>query len=224
MLAVTVLELARNDLTRLEAQLADKVAKAPNFFHDTPVLLGFEQLPAEDAALDLAALVALCRRHGLLTLGARASRAGDIAAVQAFGLPLLPSASGRERPLDPPPAAEPAKPAAPPVKPTLVVTRPVRGGQTVYAEGGDLVVLSPVSSGAELLADGNIHIYGPLRGRVMAGRKGNREARIFCQQLTAELISIAGQYKVAEDLRRSPQWGKAVQISLSGDVLNITRL
>ncbi|MCO6061755.1 septum site-determining protein MinC, partial [Pseudomonas sp. MOB-449] len=99
-----------------------------------------------------------------------------------------------------------------------------RGGQQIYAEGGDLVVLSAVSPGAELIADGNIHVYGPLRGRVLAGAKGNTEARIFCQQLTAELLSIAGRYKVAEDLRRSPQWGKPVHVSLSGDVLNITRL
>ncbi|HYQ37731.1 MAG TPA: septum site-determining protein MinC [Pseudomonas sp.] len=232
LLAITVLELARNDLARLDRQLAEKVAKAPNFFNDTPVLLGLEHLAAEDADLDLGALLDICQRHGLLALGARASRPGDIAAVEDLGLPLLPPASGRERPLAEPAAAaapepqpvEEAKPAEPEVKPTLVITRPVRGGQQVYAQGGDLVVLSAVSPGAELLADGNIHVYGPLRGRVLAGVKGNTEARIFCQQLTAELLSIAGRYKVAEDLRRSPQWGKPVVVSLSGDVLNITRL
>jgi len=104
------------------------------------------------------------------------------------------------------------------------VTTPIRGGQQVYAQGGDLIVLAPVSPGAELLADGNIHVYGPLRGRALAGIKGDTSARIFCQQLTAEMVSIAGQYKVAEDLRRDPLWAEAVQISLSGDVLNITRL
>ncbi|SFQ14629.1 septum site-determining protein MinC [Geopseudomonas sagittaria] len=233
MLAVTVLELARNDLARLDRQLADKVAKAPNFFNDTPVLLGLEQLAAADAELDLGALLDICRRHGLLALGARASRPGDIQAADELGLPLLPSASGRERLLAEPQAAEPepepepveeAEPAEAPMQPTLVITRPVRGGQQIYARGGDLVVLSTVSPGAELLADGNIHVYGPLRGRVLAGASGNAEARIFCQQLTAELLSIAGRYKVAEDLRRSPQWGKPVHVSLSGDVLNITRL
>ncbi|MNF32391.1 Septum site-determining protein MinC [compost metagenome] len=231
MLAVTVLELARNDLARLDRQLADKVAKAPSFFNDTPVLLGLEQLTAADAELDLGALLDICRRHGLLALGARASRPGDIQAADELGLPLLPSASGRERPVAEPQAPEPAEepveeaaPAEPPLQPTLVITRPVRGGQQIYARGGDLVVLSTVSPGAELLADGNIHVYGPLRGRVLAGASGNAEARIFCQQLTAELLSIAGRYKVAEDLRRSPQWGKPVHVSLSGDVLNITRL
>ena len=73
-------------------------------------------------------------------------------------------------------------------------------------------------------ADGNIHVYGPLRGRALAGIKGDTSARIFCQQLAAEMVSIAGQYKVAEDLRRDPLWAEAVRIGLSGDVLNITRL
>lgn len=231
MLAVTVLELVRNDLQRLDRQLSEKVAQAPNFFNDTPVLLGLEHLDAGDAELDLGALLDICHRHGLLALGARASRRGDIAAADELGLPRLPPASGRERPISEP-AAQPAasepaaaaKPAEAEAKPTLVITRPVRGGQQIYAPGGDLVVLSAVSPGAELLADGNIHVYGPLRGRVLAGIHGNTEARIFCQQLTAELLSIAGCYKVAEDLRRSPQWGKPVHVSLSGDVLNITRL
>lgn len=225
MLAITVLELARNDLARLDRQLADKVAKAPNFFNDTPVLLGLEQLAAEDAELDLGTLLDICQRHGLLALAARANRPGDILAVEELGLPLLPPASGRERPAAELQAPEPEpEQAEPQMQPTLVITRPVRGGQQIYARGGDLVVLSAVSPGAELIADGNIHVYGPLRGRVLAGVNGNSEARIFCQQLTAELLSIAGRYKVAEDLRRSPQWGKSVHVSLSGDVLNITRL
>lgn len=234
LLPVTVLELARNDLPLLDRQLAEKVAQAPNFFNDTPVLLGLEQLNAADAELDLEALLDICYRHGLLALGVRASRPGDIEAADELGLPLLPPASSRERPVPPaeaeavaapePEEPEEEHPAEPEIRPTLVITRPVRGGQQVYAEGGDLVVLSAVSPGAELIADGNIHVYGPLRGRVLAGVRGNTDARIFCQQLTAELLSIAGCYKVAEDLRRSPQWGKPVHVSLSGDVLNITRL
>lgn len=236
MLAVTVLELARNDLARLDRQLTEKVAQAPNFFTGTPVLLGLEHLPEDDAPLDLGALLDICQRHGLLALGVRASRPEDIEAAEELGLPLLPPASGRERPLNEPaaqpaPAPEPQAvaepeqtPSEPEHRPTMIITRPVRGGQQVYAAGGDLVVLSAVSPGAELIADGNIHVYGPLRGRVLAGAKGDRNARIFCQQLTAELLSIAGNYKVAEDLRRSPQWGKPVHVSLSGDVLNITRL
>ncbi|MNP48468.1 Septum site-determining protein MinC [compost metagenome] len=161
-------------------------------------------------------------------------------------IPVLPPSGSRERPLeardsapaepvvrrkrveklaDPAPVVEKqAEPALPTVRPTKLITTPVRGGVQIYAAGGDLIVLAPVSPGAELLADGNIHVYGPMRGRALAGVKGDTSARIFCQQLAAELVSIAGNYKVAEDLRRSPQWGQAVHVSLSGDVLNITRL
>lgn len=225
MLAITVMELAHNDLARLDLQLAEKVAQAPNFFSNTPLVLALDKLPHGEGDLDLGELMALCRKHGLRTLAVRASREEDIAAANALDLPVLPPSGARERVIDPAPKPiEPPKPVEPEVKPTRVITAPVRGGQQIYAQGCDLVVLAPVSAGAELLADGNIHVYAAMRGRALAGVKGNRQARIFCQQMGAELLSIAGQYKVAEDLRRDPNWGRAVQVSLTGDVLNITRL
>ena len=225
MLAITVLELAQNDLERLDRQLAVKVEQAPDFFNNTPLVLALDKLPA-DSDLDLPALIALCRKHGLRTL---ALRAGDPQIIEAAGvldLPVLPPSGAKERKLDlaSKAPAEPAKPAEPLYRPTRVVTTPIRGGQQVYAKDGDLIVLAAVSPGAELLADGNIHVYGPLRGRALAGIKGDTNARIFCQQLAAEMVSIAGRYKVAEDLRRDPLWTEAVQLKLSGDVLNITRL
>jgi len=211
MLAITVLELARNDLEALDRQLAAKVAQAPNFFSNTPLVLALDKLPADEGAIDLPGLMRICRHHGLRTLAIRASRIEDIAAAIAIDLPVLPPSGARERP-------------EPEVRPTRIITSPVRGGQQIYAQGGDLIVTASVSPGAELLADGNIHVYGAMRGRALAGIKGNTKARIFCQQMTAEMVSIAGQYKVCEDLRRDPLWGTGVQVSLSGDVLNITRL
>ncbi|MFZ3204925.1 MAG: septum site-determining protein MinC [Pseudomonas sp.] len=228
MLAITVMELAHNDLERLDQQLAAKVAQAPNFFSNTPLVLALDKLPESEGSLDLGALMALCRSHGLRTLAVRANREDDIAAASALDLPVLPPSGARERAIDPTDGSatpkKPEKPAEPEVRPSKIITSPVRGGQQIYAQGGDLIVLAPVSSGAELLADGNIHVYAPMRGRALAGIKGNTKARIFCQQMGAELLSIAGQYKVAEDLRRDPLWGEAIQVSLSGDVLNITRL
>ena len=229
MLAITVLELAHNDLEGLDRQLAAKVAQAPNFFSNTPLVLALDKLPGNEGSIDLPGLMRVCRHHGLRTLAIRASRIEDIAAAIAIDLPVLPPSNARERPVELPeaekkPAQVPVVPPKPTVMPTKVITSPVRGGQQIYAQGGDLVVVSSVSSGAELLADGNIHVYGPMRGRALAGIKGDTKARIFCQQLGAELVSIAGQYKVSEDLRRDPLWGAAVQISLSADVLNITRL
>lgn len=225
MLAITVLELAKNDLERLDQQLAVKVEQAPDFFNNTPLVLALDKLPAE-CDLDLPALIALCRKRGLRTLALRSGDAQIIQAAGALDLPVLPPSGAKERKLDlgSKTSAEPAKPAETAYRPTRVVTTPIRGGQQVYARDGDLIVLSAVSPGAELLADGNIHVYGPLRGRALAGIKGDTNARIFCQQLAAEMVSIAGRYKVAEDLRRDPLWAEAVQMRLSGDVLNITRL
>ncbi len=227
MLAITVLELARNDLEGLDRQLAAKVAQAPNFFSNAPLVLALDKLPAGEGAVDLPGLMRVCRQHGLRTLAIRASRIEDIAAAIAVDIPVLPPSGARERVLELSPVEArkvPEKPPEPTIKPTRVITSPVRGGQQIYAQGGDLVIVSSVSPGAELLADGNIHVYGPMRGRALAGVKGDTKARIFCQQLSAELVSIAGQYKVSEDLRRDPLWGAGVQISLSGDVLNIIRL
>ncbi|KRW59359.1 septum site-determining protein MinC [Pseudomonas sp. TTU2014-080ASC] len=225
MLAITVMELAHNDLGRLDQQLSSKVAQAPAFFSNTPLVLALDKLPEGEGEINLSELMEVCRKHGLRTLAIRANRESDIAAANALDLPVLPPSGARERLIDPAPApAKPEKPAEPEVKPTKIITSPVRGGMQVYAQGGDLVVLAPVSAGAELLADGNIHVYAPMRGRALAGVKGNQKARIFCQQMGAELLSIAGQYKVAEDLRRDPHWGHAVHVFLSGDVLNIKRL
>ncbi len=104
-----------------------------------------------------------------------------------------------------------------------VITEPVRSGQQIYVRGGDLIVLAPVSHGAELLADGHIHVYGPLRGRALAGVTGDQNAHIFCQSLEAELISIAGQYKISEDMA-SEAWQAAVDISIQAGTLAIKLL
>lgn len=226
MLAITILELLHNDLQRLDQQLADKVTQAPGFFQNTPLILALDKLPEGEGAIDLGELMSLCRQHGLRTLAVRAVLDSHLAAANALDIPILPPSGARERTIElgskAPRKAE--KPAEPAVRPSKLVTTPIRGGQQVYAQGADLIVLAPVSAGAELLADGNIHVYAAMRGRALAGVKGNEQARIFCQQLAAEMLSIAGRYKTAEELRRDPGWGQAVQVSLSEDVLNIDRL
>jgi len=235
MLAMTVVELVRQAPERFAMQLAEKVEQAPNFFQDTPVLISLEKL---DDRLDIAGLIALlriCRNHGLQPVALRGPE-DFLPLAQQASLVLLPPGRGRDKVLEAPePEAQPVaqqpaaaqKPAATaqPAQgtPTRVITQPVRSGQQVYAPGGDLIVLAPVSAGSELLADGHIHVYGPLRGRALAGVRGDTQARIFCQSLEAELVSVAGQYKVAEDLRRQ-QWKEAVQISLEGDSLKIAAL
>ncbi|QAX82135.1 septum site-determining protein MinC [Candidatus Pseudomonas adelgestsugas] len=226
-LAIIILELACNDLDTLDRQLGAKIALAPSFFKNAPLVLALDKYPSCYGPIDLPNLLRICRSHGLRTLAIRASRIEDITAAIAIELPVLPPSNVRERLLDLMESEVKENPEKSPesiVKPTKIITYPVRGGQQIYAQNSDLVVIAPVSSGAELLADGNIHAYGPMRGRALAGINGNIKARIFCQQLTAELVSIAGQYKVSEDLRRDPLWGARAQVSLSGNVLNILRL
>jgi len=230
MVTATILEVHANNLTLLQRQLAEKVAQVPHLFRGSPLVLGLDKLSNDDGPLDLAGLVAICREQGMLPFAVRASRSNDIIAAQALSLTLLP-ATMRSRELEVP-AAQPAPAAAPapaPVaavsgRPGKLVTQPVRSGQQIYAEGCDLIVLAPVSAGAEIIADGHIHCYGMLRGRALAGAQGDTGARVFCQQMEAELVAVAGRYQTAEQLRQSPQWGKGVCISLSGDTLNITAL
>lgn len=223
----TVLELLTVDAAHLRAQLDARTLDAAAWLRQSPVILNLDKVAGE--AADWPALVALCRDCGVSVVGIRAPRALEAALAHA-GVPLL---SGLKRKGGEAAAASeatsstaPVAPAAPPrevARPAKVITQPVRGGQQIYADG-DLIVLAPVSAGAEVLADGNIHIYAPLRGRALAGVQGNAEARVFCQALEAELVSVAGRYRVAEELRKLPQWGKPTQVALQGDVLNLLAL
>lgn len=238
MLAMTMIELIRHTPEAFARQLAEKVEQAPNFFRDTPVVFSLEKLSGELDALSLEKLLAISKEYGLQAVALRGEeRFRQLA--QAAELVLLPPGRTRDKPLDsettasndsaatdaaaPATSPEAPSPAEPVIQCGRLITDPIRSGQQVYARGGDLVVLAPVSAGAELLADGHIHVYGPLRGRALAGVRGNSEARIICQSLEAELVSIAGQYKTAEDLRKA-HWKQPVQISLQGDSLKISQL
>src|SRR5699024_10476538 len=222
MLALTIIELTDHDLDSLDSQLASKVEQAPQFFQDAPIILALDKLDPATTHLDLAGVLAVCRKHGMRTLALRSEHPAHLAAAQQLDLAVLAPTGARERAIEITPTLAPS--AEPNLVPARIISQPVRSGQQVYAKNSDLIVLSAVSAGAELLADGNIHVYGPLRGRALAGINGNSQARIFCQQLGAELLSIAGQYKVAEDLRRDPLWGKATQTCLNEDQLDISAL
>ena len=128
-----------------------------------------------------------------------------------------------KEPVDDIPAEEIPPQLAPAKLPTKMVTQPIRSGQQVYAKGGDLVVLSSVSEGAEILADGNIHVYGALRGRALAGVQGDENARIFCSNFDASLVSIAGVYLLNDDIEKN-LIGKSAQITLNKEQLEINGL
>ncbi|MEO6699547.1 MAG: septum site-determining protein MinC [Paraperlucidibaca sp.] len=221
----TVLELQSANLAEIKTQLAARTLDAAAWLQQSPVILSVEKIV--DASADWAAIVALCQSHGVSLVGLRAPKTMH-EALASVGLPVLASlrpksaektydADGHRVSVEP----EQAAPAASVVRAaTQVITQPVRGGQQIYA-AGDLIILAPVSAGAEVLADGHIHIYGPLRGRALAGVQGDITAQVFCQSLEAELVSIAGRYRVADDLRTDAHWRKAARLSLSDDVLNL---
>ncbi|MEA3276402.1 MAG: septum site-determining protein MinC [Pseudomonadota bacterium] len=226
-----VIRLLGVDMDAVAEQLGTKVDQAPDFFRNTPVVIDLSELPAGTGDVEFPLLVGLLRGYGMIPVGVRGGNAAQNGAAEAMELAILgdvfarrPKTGGAKAPAKPAAAASEAeapKPAA--AAGFTLVTRPVRSGQRVYAAGGDLSVIAAVSSGAELMADGNIHVYGPLRGRAMAGMKGNAQARIFCQDLQAELVSVAGHYRVSENIPADLK-GLPVQIFLDHKVLRIEKL
>jgi len=209
-----------------ELELAQQVQRSPRFFLNAPVVLdlkGTTEFTREAEFLDARDIL---RRHTLTLIGIQNAQPAQLDAAAAAGLAsFAPNATqpSRGRPADPGLSAAAAPQAATPTAAkSRLVTQPVRSGTQIYVRGGDLVVTAPVSAGAEIMADGNIHVYGALRGRALAGASGDVEARIFCSRLEAELVSIAGHYLVSDQLPPE-QRGSAVQIALVDDRLTIER-
>jgi septum site-determining protein MinC len=214
----------------LDRELGEQVARSPNFFADAPVVLDLSGSMSCTSVADYVALKTVLRRHRLIPVGVQSASAIQLRAAAAVDLAPFASASGGSRRNAERAAAATAAVAPRPAAPvgnghgggrTKLVTQPVRSGTQIYARGADLVVVAPVSAGAEVIADGHVHVYGTLRGRAIAGAAGDAEARIFVQRLEAELICIAGRYLVSEAI--GPEHlNKPVQVSLVEDHLEIT--
>lgn len=221
MLTLTILRLLDADLERFLSELEGRIAEAPAFFDGMPVIL--DLAPVAATGIDdvwLSELAHHLWQGGLAPVAVMAGDSRVESAAQAAGLGVMRQPGSGTREVD----AEPAKARAEPEPvATRLVIQPVRSGQQIYARGGDLVVLAAVSPGAEVLADGNIHVYGHLRGRALAGVQGDAGARIFCQQLDAELLAIAGCYRVSEDIDEDRR-GHSVQVRLEGETLHIEPL
>lgn len=205
----------------IDALLAERVARAPEFFRNTPVVIDLTDSTDETVNGDLAMAIGVIRGYGLVPVGIRGGSKAQRDQARLMELAVFPETRrGKASTAEPAKPVEqaPKQPAAPKVAKTKVVDAPVRSGQRVYAQDCDLILLAPVSSGAEVVADGHIHAYAPIRGRVIAGVRGDENARIFCKDLMAELVSIAGRYKVSEDLDRRFM-GRPVQVTLDGDAL-----
>jgi len=198
----------------LPQAIGEQVRRSPDFFADAPVVLDLKDTLSCTSVADFVALKTVLRRLRLIPGGVQNASAPQLRAALAVDLAPFPSVGSRRGA-----ARVETKPNGNGVGPRLV-TRPVRSGQQIYARDGDLVVIGPVSAGAELVADGNVHVYGALRGRAIAGARGDGDARIFAQRLEAELLAIAGRYLVSEAI--PPEHLKRpAQVALVEDRLQI---
>lgn len=226
-LTLTQLELYEYDYTLFNRQMSKVLKQAPNFFNQTPVVITLDKVRHSEKKIDFIELTQMCQEYGVFPIAIKGGTEEMQLSALAAGLPNIPSGqnsqSSDEDSNDSSDAKTNDTADGEQMRPSKIVTRAVRSGQQIYAAGCDLILLGAVSTGAEVLADGNIHIYAPLRGRALAGIRGNKEAHIFCHQLEAELVSIAGHYKVCEDLQ-GKCWGKSVHASLQGQHLVVAKL
>ena len=221
--SVPVLALSGDDLITIEQQLIEKASLAPDFFKNLPVVIDLQASNKLNCVIDIAELTAVIKKAGLLPIGIRGGNTQQNKQALELLIPVYSVNSATN-------SDEPQKQTAPDPAPetdirdtsTMLITQPIRSGQRIYATG-DLIITSQVSSGAEIMAEGNIHVYNTLRGRASAGIQGNKDARIFCFDLQAELISVAGNYKVSEDIDASIR-NKPVQIYLQNQALIIQDL
>lgn len=219
-LTIMVLHIKDTDPDLLYPQLEKKIRPARSFFNNAPVLIDLHALDEEKQdALDFVLLADTLRGLGLIPVAVRGGAASQSGGVLRAGMGLLPTTRAERTisvdidkpPAEPEPSNEKEQTASsdtveiqePVVASTKVITQPVRSGQQVFAPQGDLVILSSVNAGAEVLAAGNIHVYGALRGRAMAGINGDVTARIFSLQCNPELVAVAGEYMVNEYLNKS---------------------
>ena len=230
-LSVVAMVLKTVDVATVAAELAARSADDPEFFDNDPVLIDLSAVQAEEQPIDFAALVQLLRSHRTQPVAVRGGSAAQMQAAHAAGLvaaPDMPAARAQPREVIREVVREVQVPVEVPVPApapgALVVDKPLRSGQQVYARGSDLVVLAMVSFGAEVIADGNIHVYAPLRGRAIAGARGDTSARIFSTCLEPQLVSVAGIYRTTETELPADVRGNPAQVRLDGEKLLIEPL
>lgn len=212
MLSLTRIRVVDSDISLINSQLQDFARQMPQAVEGMPVILD------ADRAFDIGAIIASLKSVGMQPVGVTDGALTDSA--KTWGLPVLPP-ENPSKASRPSPAVAPA--AAPSYKPAKLIVEPVRSGQQIYAEGGDLIVMNTVSPGAEVIADGCVHVYGALRGRAIAGARGDVQARVFCRRFEAELVAVAGIYAVAEQMQGELR-GKPVQAQLKDGKLKLEKL
>ena len=225
-----LLEIQTFSLDDIVFHLKEKIDQVPHFFNQAPIIIDISKMKRGIRIEEFETLIQSVSSLGLGVIGWRCDPENFPAWKSSVTIPLLPASKARS--IDTSPVIK--KEECPDVvvktvieerlvpQTTKVITKPIRSGQQVYSEG-DLIVLTQVSAGAEVLADGNIHVYGALRGRALAGVKGDVEARIFCKSMEAELVSIAGNFMLSDTLQ-DIVWKESAQVLLVDDSLEIVPL
>jgi septum site-determining protein MinC len=231
-----VLKICTTEIQQVEKALKKHLAQSLSFFKNAPIVIDLERTKQLKPAMDFEALTKLLRAQQLVPVAVQKGSLEQHLEAEKAGLAILTGQATAKSKMQEQEDVVEAEETAPdharqsipsanseaiPITPTKMVAQPIRSGQRIYARGGDLIVLAAVNAGAEVMADGNIHIYAPLRGRALAGVKGDQSARIFCHSMEAELIAIAGAYRVFEDQVPSEIRQKSVQICLRGEQLDI---
>ncbi len=223
--------LKTGNIPALAQAMEAKFGDTPDFFSHDPVVIDLTPMGSLSIALDFPALIALLQRFKLKPVAVRGGSAQQLEAAQKVGLGEAPDSHAAPTRVETREVVrEVIREVQVPVQvevpvevqvavPTMIIDKPLRSGQQVYAKGCDLIVMAAVNNGAEVIADGSIHIYAPLRGKAIAGAKGNTEARIFTMSLAPELISIAGTYRTTENPLPANVAGKPAQVRLEGDRL-----
>jgi len=225
-ITIPVLNLFSADINVITHQLREKIKQAPEFFTNSSLLLDLSALQDQD--LNLSLLVDAIRNSGMRPIGVRGGTADQHQDAKDLMLPIMATQNStastkQEAPVRAEaPKQETPGPAASTTTASTIINQPIRSGQRVYVKG-DLIVIAQVSAGAEVIAEGNIHIYGTLRGRALAGVQGDESAQIFCSDLQAELVSVAGTYRISEDLDESNR-NTPVQIYLNNQALIIKNI
>ena len=231
-LTLVAVVLKTTDLAQLEQALAERFGDAPELFDQDPVAIDLGAVREAVEPIDFGALIALLRGYKMQPIAAKAGSAAQMEAALAAGLTEAHGASAAparaEAPTPTPEVSEEVPEVAFDIAPlpraTLIVDKPLRSGQRVYAKGADLVVLALVSHGAEVIADGDIHVYAPLRGRALAGALGDTAARIFTTCMEPQLLSIAGIYRTTETELPADVLGRPAQVHLDGEKLVVEAL
>ncbi|HYR26526.1 MAG TPA: septum site-determining protein MinC [Aquabacterium sp.] len=221
--------LRTGNLTSLAQALDERFGSTPDLFNGEPVVIDLTHLASLDIGINFPALIELLARFKIKAIAVRGGTVAQTQAAQAAGLIEATESHAaparvetvvqevvreviREVPIEVPVHV-------PMAASTMIIDKPLRSGQQVYAKGGDLIVMAAVNHGAEVIADGSIHVYAPLRGKAIAGAKGNTEARIFSTCMEPELLSIAGTYRTTDTPLPDNVTGKPAQIRLEGDRL-----